>query len=290
MRVEVRSDESCRQFEGEGISPSMQTDVGRLVAQRVIALIERSGTTDVSTVAIGTTTELGAAELASVQFLLSERFPRADLLVGDDGTVAHAAFLGGEGTLLSVGTGVIAVAVSARGGIRRFDGWGPLAGDRGSAAEVGRQGLVEAMRAIDHGQAATLREAAEKHFGPLTVELMRQLCGPAWPRKVASFAPEVCSAAQRGDPIAQRILEGAARELTETCCLAALSAESEAVVVHGRFGTNEPMSSLLRVALGGAGLKMSVAGDMIASLDPNTLLVDPYKSALALSFQPGSNS
>ena len=84
-----------------------------------------------------------------------------------DGVIAHAGALGGEpGVVLIAGTGVVALAIGADGGLRTADGWGPWLGDEGGGAWIGAAGLRAALRAHDgRGPSTTLLDAARARFG-----------------------------------------------------------------------------------------------------------------------------
>ncbi|BDB41136.1 hypothetical protein IWGMT90018_15820 [Mycobacterium kiyosense] len=132
--------------------------------------------------------------------------------VTSDAVIAHAGALDGKpGTVLIVGTGVVALAVDADGELRTTDGWGPWLGDEGGGAWIGSAGLRAALRALDgRGPRTVLTDAAVARFGP----------PPTWPAQLtgaatlASFAPDVLAADQ--DPVAAGIVEKAAAKLAAT--------------------------------------------------------------------------
>ncbi len=125
---------------------------------------------------------------------------------------AHAGALNGQpGTVLIVGTGVVALAIDADGALRTADGWGPWLGDEGGGAWIGAAGLRAALRAHDgRGPSTTLLDTARARFGaPQT-----------WPAQfndaaaLASFAPDVLAA--QDDAVALAIVDAAADALAAT--------------------------------------------------------------------------
>jgi N-acetylglucosamine kinase-like BadF-type ATPase len=147
----------------------------------------------------------------------------AEVVVTSDVVAAHAAaFGGGSGVVLAVGTGAVALAVRADGRHTLVDGRGYLLGDAGGGFSIGRAGLVAALRHGDGrtGGSAALASAAVTRFGPLD-QLPYVLQGAAdAPRQIASFVPEVAGAARAGDPVARSIWREAAAELAETVAAA----------------------------------------------------------------------
>jgi N-acetylglucosamine kinase-like BadF-type ATPase len=178
--------------------------------------------------------------------------------VTGDVVTAHAGGLGGEhGVLTIAGTGAIALAVSASGAATLVDGWGPLLGDAGSAADVGRAGLVAALRAHDgrNGGSIALAAAARKRFGDLD-GLPGRVHGDAHGiRSVAAFATNVAIAARAGDRIACGIFADAVADLVDTtltACRHARSGDVErvgVVLAGGLFDLGGLVAGPVRAAL-----------------------------------------
>lgn len=138
-----------------------------------------------------------------------ERPPHLLVVVSDAIAWQVGAFAGGDGVVLAVGTGAVAISrEGARTG--RGDGFGLLLGDDGGGAWIGR----EALRAAVRGH-AELAAAGDRR------------CGPAgdWPGLVhhpegaallASLVPDVLELAAVGEPVANGILDRAAGALTAT--------------------------------------------------------------------------
>lgn len=199
----------------------------------------------------------------------------APVTVVSDVVAAHAGALGGgPGVLTIAGTGAVSLGVSPRGSAALVDGWGPLLGDAGSAAEVGRMGLAAALRAHDGrgGGSVALAAAATARFGDLDGLPGRVHADAHAFRMVAAFATEVARAARAMDPTAQAIFADAVTSLTETtlvACRQALGAGDPVGVVFagGLLGLDDLVAAPLRVALAGSDLPVQVRPAVGDALD-----------------------
>jgi glucosamine kinase len=122
------------------------------------------------------------------------------------------------GVALISGTGSSAFARAADGRAKRCGGWGYLLGDEGSGYAIGRAALQLALRALEED--APRQGLAEAVLGALAVnsvtELTRAIYGNANSRQaVAALAPLASTAADRGDPDACGIIDGAAIDLAK---------------------------------------------------------------------------
>ena len=166
---------------------------------------------------------------------------------------AHAdAFSGGPGAVLSVGTGVAALALDpAAGRDHQVSGGGSLIGDEGGAFWIGRRALASALAAADgRGHATELLAAAEDWFGVPAADLAVHVHTRDEPvADVAGFAPRVLELAAAGDGVASQIALDAVEELVScvrACAEALPTAVAAGVAVAGRAA--EP-GALLRVRL-----------------------------------------
>lgn len=282
LRVQVHHGTSLRTRTGDGISPTQRGDLGEILGRGISALLAQEQTVRVDRVVIGSTSELTAHETASLFRVLRPSVPAAVIAVTDDGTLAHARRLNAPGVLLSVGTGVIAIARSGAGAFRRFDGWGPLSGDRGSAVDVGRRALRSAYRAVDAGIGTPLRDAVAARIGPLGLDTARGvLADERWPALLARIAEDVCAVADAGDDDAARILDDAVEELAGTARMAAEAAGVPEIVVTGRFGTSPAVAARLMPAVRAIGLRpVDPHGDTAVSA--REIVVGPYADLLAV--------
>ncbi len=162
-----------------------------------------------------------------------------DVRVGTDVEAAfHDAFSGGPGLLLIAGTGSIAWGRAEGGRAGRVGGWGPRIGDEGSAWALSLDALRRVARGADGRAPRTgLQEAILGHLRLSRPEELVQWVADASKRRVASLAPVVCAAAERGDSAASQILARAVQEL-----------EGHALTLLGNLG---PWRDPPRVALGG---------------------------------------
>jgi N-acetylglucosamine kinase-like BadF-type ATPase len=135
----------------------------------------------------------------------------------------------------------------------RVDGWGHLLGDDGSGVWIGMHGLRAALRAHDGriDGSTTLEEMAVARFGS-----PEQIVSDVYTRAdraglMATFAPDVFSAAKSGDSVATAIVERAGVHLADTAA-AAVERSGQLTVAHaGRLFEAgdillEPMRSRLR--------------------------------------------
>jgi N-acetylglucosamine kinase-like BadF-type ATPase len=156
-------------------------------------------------------------------------------LLVSDAAASLAGALGDlrPGCLLSVGTGVAAVARSADGAWVFKDGWGPLLGDEGGGFWIGSAGLRAALRHRDSrlGGSSTLAEMAVEQFGQRT---------EGWPlrgdleqvvQQIASFSTKVLAAAGTGDRQSLRIVEEACSRLLDAA--RAISSGDEVHIAGG---------------------------------------------------------
>lgn len=172
-----------------------------------------------------------ADELDRVADLILTELPDgSELRLFPDAVTAHAGALSGRaGVVVAAGTGTVCLGVDGTGRTARVDGVGHLVGDAGSAYDLGRAGLRQAVRHQERREpAAVLHEAARAYLLDelgLADELgaaLRRLCWlPDRVRLIAAFARPVIDFARAGDSAALRLVERAAADLAETvraCC------------------------------------------------------------------------
>jgi len=138
-----------------------------------------------------------------------------EVVVQTDFAVAlDDAFGDGPGVLLIAGTGSSAFARGPTGTTARCGGWGPVIGDEGGGAWIGRRALSVVAAAADGrepetaltGAILTATEVAE------TSDLIRWAAA-ATPAVLASLAPVVMNVADTGDLRANSIVSLAVEEL-----------------------------------------------------------------------------
>jgi glucosamine kinase len=124
------------------------------------------------------------------------------------------AFGEGPGVLLIAGTGSSAFARSPTGATARCGGWGPVIGDEGGGAWIGRRALSVVAAAADGREPETALTGAVLTATELSepVELIRW-AATATPGTLATLAPVVMSVADGGDLRANSIVSLAVEEL-----------------------------------------------------------------------------
>jgi N-acetylglucosamine kinase-like BadF-type ATPase len=169
---------------------------------------------------------LGAAgagrpeEQRRIRAVLERLLPGAGVRVDTDGMIALlGATRGAPGIVVIAGTGSFVLGID-RGGARvRGGGWGPLLGDEGSGAALGRAAIGSVLRAEDgRGPRTTLRGRVLEHFGATDVG---DLVGRIYrdPPPAAEFArlwPALVEEARGGDAAARSILRRGGADLAET--------------------------------------------------------------------------
>ncbi len=132
----------------------------------------------------------------------------------------EGAFKGGAGIILIAGTGSIAFGKDAKGNVHRVGGWGRILGDEGSGYFIGKAGMSAVTRHLDSRTPATkLSALVAKKFG---FKNQTDIIAAVYKNNfdLASVAPLVLNAAERGDRICQAIVNIAVIELeTHVCAL-----------------------------------------------------------------------
>ncbi len=148
--------------------------------------------------------------------LCFEIWPHAKMVTGSDRDSGMAAALGsGDGIAVNAGTGS---SITGRRGeqIEKAGGWGHILGDAGGGYFLSLQALRLVLREYDlrRGEADfagdILRALSLNNFD----ELVRW-AQTADKMQIATLAPEIFRAAERGDAAVQQILDAGARVLAE---------------------------------------------------------------------------
>jgi N-acetylglucosamine kinase-like BadF-type ATPase len=178
------------------------------------------GRADIAALGIGAAGAGRRAERLRLEKALKKLVPRARILVESDGMIALlGATLGKPGIIAIAGTGSFVLGMDSRGITLRGGGWGPLLGDEGGGATLGREAIQAMLRAEDGREPVTaLRKAILCHFkvrtpGELVTRVYRR---PPTPREYARIWPLLLREAGRGDEVARSILIKGANELAET--------------------------------------------------------------------------
>ena len=138
-----------------------------------------------------------------------------EVVVHADATVAlDDAFGDGPGILVIGGTGSVAFGRGPTGAFARCGGWGPVIGDEGGGAWIGRRALSIVTAASDGREPETaltgaILTAAEAN----EVQELIAWAAQASPAQLATLAPIVMSVADGGDLRANSLLSLAVEEL-----------------------------------------------------------------------------
>ncbi len=133
-----------------------------------------------------------------------------------DARVALEGAFGGEpGVVVIAGTGSNLIGKLPDGTVSSVGGWGRVLGDEGSGFAIGTEAIRAVTRDIDRrGEARVLRTALATRFG---LETRDAIVAKVYQEKfdLASLAPVVLEAAEKGDRTSMDILRNAASQLTD---------------------------------------------------------------------------
>jgi N-acetylglucosamine kinase-like BadF-type ATPase len=134
-----------------------------------------------------------------------------------DGDIAlYGATDGAPGIVVISGTGSICCGVNRQGKHVYAGGWGPVAGDEGSASWIARRALQAVAHASDErGPRTALTSAACEYFQVATADdLSTAIYAPTITNdRIAGFSKRVIETARAGDAVARNILAEAGKEL-----------------------------------------------------------------------------
>jgi len=139
----------------------------------------------------------------------------SELVIHSDFSIAlDDAFGDGPGVLLISGTGSVAFGRGPAGATARCGGWGPVCGDEGSGAWIGRRALSVVTAAADGREPDTALTGAILTAAQVneTSDLIGWAAN-ATPAQLATLAPTVLSVADSGDLRANALVSLTVEEL-----------------------------------------------------------------------------
>jgi N-acetylglucosamine kinase-like BadF-type ATPase len=194
-------------------------DAARAIADTIHgALASAAHGSDIDAAVIGAAGAGRDTERKELEAALGDTFKLSTrIMVTTDAAIAlEDAFGTSSGIVLNAGSGSIAYGRDPDGYIRRVGGLGWQFGDEGSGYALGRAALMEVGRALDGRSPPTsLTDDLREAIGARDVHGMIQWAQQAEPNDVAALAPAVAAAAAAGDPVAQRLIDECARDLTK---------------------------------------------------------------------------
>jgi N-acetylglucosamine kinase-like BadF-type ATPase len=151
---------------------------------------------------------------------IEERINCRAVLVTSDSHIALYGALGtGTGIVLIAGTGSVCFGKNAGGEEWRTGGWGHIVDDEGGGYAVGRDILAAVLRSFDGRATETIltRQLGERFGLVSSFDIIRFVYddGQAIKARIASLAPLLTEACDRGDPVALNIANRAASCLLE---------------------------------------------------------------------------
>jgi N-acetylglucosamine kinase-like BadF-type ATPase len=143
-----------------------------------------------------------------------------DLLVlGDVEIALDAAFPGQPGILALAGTGSNVAGRTPRGDIFTAGGWGPVLSDQGSGHRIGVQALRALCLARDGGTSTDLLPAILGFWKLGSFYDLVAFANASPPPDFSQLVKVVVQCADRGDRVAQAVLEQQGGELADLVCL-----------------------------------------------------------------------
>jgi glucosamine kinase len=199
------------------VIPGAEEDSAEIIAQTVREAVRAAGLEDAvpRMLCAGLAGVGREAQRMALLTALENMELAADVMVRADVTIAmDDAFDDGPGILLIAGTGSVAFGRGPTGEEARTGGWGPVCGDEGSGAWIGRRSLSVVTAASDGREPETALTGALLTVAEVNeVDELVPWAARATPAQLATLAPVVAAVADAGDLRANAIMSLAAEEL-----------------------------------------------------------------------------
>ncbi|MBT8418021.1 MAG: ATPase [Silicimonas sp.] len=214
----------CRLALDDGISvtsvetgaANVSTDFDGAIAQisaGLIALAGKAGVTPDSMAHMPAFIGMAGVTGQAIADRVRGALPFRDARVEDDRPAALRGALGDrDGVIAHCGTGSF-FASQQRGRMRFAGGWGPVLGDEASAQWIGRKALGITLLSVDGRipSSPMAERLLSDHGGAAGIV---RFAGNASPPRFGALAPLVTELAQAGDPLARRVLQSGADQIS----------------------------------------------------------------------------
>ena len=135
------------------------------------------------------------------------------LLLGDVQIALDGAFSGGPGVLALAGTGSNVAGRTPAGAVTTCGGYGPVLSDQGSGHAIGLRALRSIFLAMDQDRTTLLREAVLDFWNLPSIEMLIEFVHAAPMPDTSRLTHVVVTCAERGDAVAQEVLQREGEEL-----------------------------------------------------------------------------
>jgi len=148
---------------------------------------------------------------------IKARYPQSAVLVHHDAFIAHyGAFGGGEGVVVTSGTGSIAFGKNSIGGEARSGGWGWMLGDEGSGWWIGRESIRAALAHWEgSGPKTEITGLLKERFKVSSIyKVIPEIYSSDFRREdIADLSEHINKLARDGDQVAKKIMSKAGMEM-----------------------------------------------------------------------------
>jgi glucosamine kinase len=200
---------------GSAIRPGAASHSAAVIRETVRKACADLGDRSVRVLCVGVAGAGRDEERDTLQAALdADRLAGSVTVLTDAEIAIEDAFGAGPGVLLTAGTGSIAYGKGPTGVMARCGGWGPVIGDEGGGAWIGRRALGVAAASHDGREPETaLTEAILGALGITAMDELIPWAGSATPADFGKLAPVVLEVAATGDLRANSLVTLAVEEL-----------------------------------------------------------------------------